>query len=180
MSSKKKTAASQAVQQKTTFYVVAVEKLKQVNGIIGALDLYNISILLEDGTHPPCETVPAKATPTTWYTDYLKTQDIHVKGAEVLGDNTCILYVDTEKTVLSEFLNVKDCDDISEAKGSYAWKTYMIPCHAGTFKESLGSHGETRNKGTKVPEALGFWICAQKEQIGAYPLSTLVEKAFNI
>ena len=161
MSSKKKATAAQAKQ--TTFYVVAVEKLKQVNGIIGALDLYNISILLEDGTHPPCETVPAKATPTTWYTDYLKTQDIHVKGAQDLGGEATILYVDTEKTVLSEFLNVRDCDDISEAKGSYAWKTYMIPCHAGTFKE-----------------ALGFWICAQKEQIGTYPLSTLVEKAFNI
>jgi hypothetical protein len=67
------------------------------------------------------------------------------------------LYVDTEKTDLSEFLNVRDCVDAD----SYAWKTYFIPCHAGTFKE-----------------ALGFWICAQKEDVGPLKLSAIVENAF--
>lgn len=162
MSSKKKTKA--AVPITYTFYVVAVEKIKQVHGIIGPLDLYNVSILLENGSSdnagPPQETVPAGKNPAAWYADYLKTQGIELKGSAEIGSGVYILYVDTEKTDLSEFLNVRDCTG-SDA-GSYAWKTYFIPCHAGTFKE-----------------ALGFWICAQKEDVGPLKLSAIVENAFN-
>jgi hypothetical protein len=155
MSSKKKSTAA-AKPTQCTFYVVAVEKIKQVNGIIGPLDLYNVSILLE-GTAPPQETVPAGKNPAAWYADYLKTQGIETKGSAELGQGMYALYVDTEKTDLSEFLNVRDCVDAD----SYAWKTYFIPCHAGTFKE-----------------ALGFWICAQKEDVGPLKLSAIVENAF--
>jgi hypothetical protein len=157
MSSKKKSATKTAPTQ-CTFYVVAVEKIKQVHGIIGPLDLYNVSILLE-GTAPPQETVPAGKNPAAWYADYLKTQGIETKGSAELGQGMYALYVDTEKTDLSEFLNVRDCVDADA--DAYAWKTYFIPCHAGTFKE-----------------ALGFWICAQKEDVGPLKLSAIVENAF--
>lgn len=161
MSSKKKTAKtttkSEPVSQ-ATFYVVAVEKIKQVNGIIGPLDLYNVSILLE-GAQPPQEKVPAGKNPVAWYADYLKTQGIETRGSADLGNGAYALYVDTEKTDLSEFLNVRDAGAVDP--GTYAWKTYFIPCHAGTFKE-----------------ALGFWICAQKEDVGPLKLSTIVENAF--
>ena len=156
MSSKKKSTATAAKPTQCTFYVVAVEKIKQVHGIIGPLDLYNVSILLE-GTAPPQETVPAGKNPAAWYADYLKTQGIETKGSAELGQGMYALYVDTEKTDLSEFLNVRDCTEAD----SYAWKTYFIPCHAGTFKE-----------------ALGFWICAQKEDVGPLKLSAIVESAF--
>jgi hypothetical protein len=159
MSSKKKSAGA-AKPTQCTFYVVAVEKIKQVNGIIGPLDLYNVSILLE-GTAPPQETVPVGKNPAVWYADYLKTQGIETKGSAELGQGMYALYVDTEKTDLSEFLNVRDCTEACADANTYAWKTYFIPCHAGTFKE-----------------ALGFWICAQKEDVGPLKLSAVVENAF--
>lgn len=155
MAPKKKTET----QQKHTYYVVAVESPKKTTGIIGALDIYVAHILLENGISPPQELCQPGVDPITWYRTHLETQDIYTWGGAAFDANSSIIYVDTAKTNVDEFMNVRGLSP-TELEGSMAWRSFIIPCHAGTTKE-----------------ALGFWVCAQKEMIGTQPLSALLTNA---
>lgn len=164
MAPKKKNSAvepqlTQTPPQKHTYYVVAVEPPKKVTGIIGALDIYVIHILLENGTTPPQELSQPGVDPTLWYRAHLETQDIYSSGGHTLDDTSSIIYVDTTKTVVDDFMNVRGLS-AAELTGSMAWRSFIIPCHAGTTKE-----------------ALGFWVCAQKETVGKHTLATLFSDA---
>jgi hypothetical protein len=165
MAPKKKTVpeatAPAQVQQKHTYYVVAVEPPKKVTGIIGALDIYVAHILLENGSSPPQELCQPGVDPIAWYRSHLETQDIYTSGGAAFGEAS-IIYVDTAKTNVDEFMNVRGLSP-AELEGSMAWRSFIIPCHAGTTKE-----------------ALGFWVCAQKEMIGGQPLSALLTNALAL
>jgi hypothetical protein len=166
MAPKKKTVPETQVQQKHTYYVVAVESPKKTTGIIGALDIYVTHILLENGTTPPQELCQPGVDPIAWYRSHLETQDIYTCGGAAFDDGTSagasIIYVDTAKTNVDEFMNVRGLSP-AELEGSMAWRSFIIPCHAGTTKE-----------------ALGFWVCAQKEMIGTQPLSALLTNALAL
>jgi hypothetical protein len=162
MAPKKKTVPETQVQQKHTYYVVAVEPPKKVTGIIGALDIYVAHILLENGSSPPQELCRPGVDPIAWYRSHLESQDIYTSGGEAFGPSESIIYVDIAKTNVDEFMNVRGLSP-AELEGSMAWRSFIIPCHAGTTKE-----------------ALGFWVCAQKEMIGGQPLSALLTNALAL
>ena len=157
MPPKKKT-----IQTKHTYYVVAIDPPKKVTGIIGPLDLYVIHILLENGNTPPQENTKADTKDQiTWYREHLKTQGIIIHASEPVDADSSILYVDMKETNIDEFMNVRGLS-AEELEGTIAWRSFMIPCHAGTAKE-----------------ALGLWVCAQKEMIGNRPLSSIITQALE-
>lgn len=158
----RKKATAPKVNTKHTYYVVAIESPKKVTGIIGPLDIYTVHLLLENGTSPPQEnTRPDTEDQITWYRTHLETQEIFTLGGHSMDSTSSIVYVDTGKTNIDEFTNVRGLKE-EELAGTIAWRSFIIPCHAGTAKE-----------------AIGFWVCAQKEMIGSIPLTTILTDALS-
>jgi hypothetical protein len=144
---------------KHTYYVVATEAPRQFQGIICPIDLYKLHVLLEGGTMPLSGTDTVAA-----YRKHLETQGISFSRVQSLRPDTHILWVDTAKTDLYSYAFLRDLDPAEWADPStVAWKTYYIPCQAGTKKE-----------------ALGFWVCAQEERLGGMTCAELFQASLGI
>lgn len=152
----------QKQQKKNTYYVVALENPKRFDGIIGAIDLYTFHMLLTHGTTLLQEPYNAsKKNQIDWYAEQLKEQEIHVKSTHLISEGNYLIIVDTEKTNVDDYMNWRDIESTDDSS-VLAWRSYSIPCHAGTKKE-----------------ALGFWVCAQKESYGQYTLANIIEHTFR-
>ena len=119
-----------------SFFVYAKEEPKQFEGILGKIDLYTIHMLLAGGKKVIVESFNGTAeNALTWYTEYMKEQDIHFKSSKIIG-TTIWIEVDLEKTPVDEFTQAHDVED-SDME-SLAWKIFWYPCIAGTKQECLG------------------------------------------
>jgi hypothetical protein len=157
-----KEAKKPTPEQKHTFYVVASEPPCQFNGIIGPLDLYKLHVLVEGSTQPLQESSPALGPDAVaWYRAHLETQGLTFTHTKSINPIVHILWVNTETTPLDSYGHVRTLSAEERADPTMiAWKTYYIPCHAGTKKE-----------------ALGFWVCASQEQFGPLTCAELFEAA---
>ncbi len=139
------------VNEKQTFYVVAVEPPRHFHGIIGPLDLYKIHVLVEGTGQPLQEVCPLSSDDAaSWYRSHLESQGLTFTKTQSITPIVHILWVNTETTSLDSYaqFNSLSAEERTDP-GVSAWKTYYLPCHAGTKKE-----------------ALGFWVCASQEKIG--------------
>jgi hypothetical protein len=154
---KKRAPKAQPTPIKHTFYVVAVESPRRFNGIIGPLDLYKIHVLVEGSGQPLQEICPAE--PVAWYRSHLESQGIAFTEAKSLSDTCHVLTVNSAETQLDSYAQYNSLSAEERADPAVtAWKTYYIPCHAGTKKE-----------------ALGFWVCAAQEKLGPLSCAELFE-----
>jgi hypothetical protein len=147
---KKKVQANAPTPSLNKYYIVAVETPKTFTGIIGPLDVYTVHFLLTDGK----STLKSYSNESQIATE-LADQGIYIQRISPLGPGEYIIYVDNHRTNVAEFSNWKSTDD----PAALSWRTYIYPCHKGTTKE-----------------ALGFAVCAKKEAIDNYSLSSLFTK----
>ena len=156
--------------EKHTFYVVAVEPSRQFQGIISPLDLYKVHVLVEGGTAPLQDTYSGSSDAAlAWYKAHLESQGIVFTKTKTLPTSphqgpAHILWVDMETTPLDSYAHVRTLADEERTDPSIlAWKTYYIPCTAGTKKE-----------------ALGFWVCAAAERLGPKSCAELFEEVIGL
>ena len=142
-------------QSKTKFIVYDYEKPKNFNGILGSIDVHYFNLLLMGGTAILEEEVPKKVDPVVWYSELLEQQDIYISEGHVDLNGNVWLRIDAEKTPINEFSTWTDLAD--SQKDDLAFRSFWIPCKAGTTKECLG-----------------LWISAKEESIGL-PLSNVLE-----
>ena len=148
----KKKASAQAPNANALnkYYIVAVETPKTFTGIIGPLDVYTVHFLLTDG-----KSTLKSYSNESQIANELAEQGISIRQISPIGPGEHIIYVDTDRTNIAEFSNWKSTDDPT----ALTWRSYIYPCHKGTVKE-----------------ALGFAVCAKKESIDNYSLSSLFTK----
>lgn len=151
--------------QKHTFYVVALEGPSQFNGIIGPLNLYKLHVLVEGGSQPLQEEYKGAAVDAAaWYSAHLKSQGLTFTHVQTFDTHCHLLWVDLETTPLDSYAHVKNLTAEERADPAViAWKTYYIPCQAGTKKE-----------------ALGFWVCAAQERLGPLSCAQLFETTLGL
>jgi hypothetical protein len=159
-----------AAPAKHTFYVVGVEAARQFHGIICPLDLYKIHVLVEGGTQPLQESYSGSSeSALAWYKAHLESQGIVFTKTKTLttGHNqgpAHVLWVDLEATPLDSYAHVRTlADDERTDPSILAWKTYYMPCTAGTKKE-----------------ALGFWVCAASERLGPKTCAELFTEVIGL
>ena len=151
--------------QKHTFYVVALEGPSQFNGIIGPLDLYKLHVLVEGGSQPLQEEYKgAAADAAAWYSAHLESQGLSFTHVQTIQPHIHFLWVNLETTPLDSYAHVTNLSAEQKADPAViAWKTYYIPCQAGTKKE-----------------ALGFWVCAAQERLGPLSCAQLFESTLGV
>ena len=151
--------------QKHTFYVIALEGPSQFNGIIGPLDLYKLHVLVEGGSQPLQEEYRgAVADAAAWYSTHLESQGLSFTHVQTIQPHIHFLWVNLESTPLDSYAHVTNLSAEQKADPAViAWKTYYIPCQAGTKKE-----------------ALGFWVCAAQERLGPLSCAQLFESTLGV
>lgn len=118
--------------------IYAKETPKKFSGILGEIDLYTIHLFLLAGHQGISETIET-ANPVEFYNSFLNDQDMTVKSSRmenVNGLKRIWIEVDTEKTPIAEYTQWNQCEPTDT--DTLAWKSYWIPCTAGTTKECLG------------------------------------------
>jgi hypothetical protein len=118
--------------------IYAKEPPKKFSGILGDIDLYTIHLFLVAGHDGIFETIEAQ-NPLDFYTSFLKEQDMCIRSSRmeiVQGIKRVWIEVDTEKTPISEYTQWNQCSPTDT--DTLAWKSYWVPCTAGTTKECLG------------------------------------------
>jgi len=151
--------------QKHTFYVVAFEVPSQFNGIIGPLDLYKVHVLVEGGSQPLQEEYKGSAADAAvWYRTHLESQGLTFTHVQSIQSHVHLFWVNLETTPLDSYAHVRNLSAEERADPNViAWKTYYIPCQAGTKKE-----------------ALGFWVCAAQERLGPLSCAELFESTLGL
>jgi len=128
------------------------------NGLLGPVDLHKYHFLLQDGRHIIEESLPSNIDPISYYEDSLQSQEMVVKKSWRDGNNIYI-EVDGDATHIESFTQYHEVSS-NEEEDTLAWKTYWIPCNAGTTKECLG-----------------LMVCAATEHLGNNIfLSQILEK----
>jgi hypothetical protein len=121
-----------------TFIFYTPPKMKKFNGILGEIDLYHIQLLLAGGKYLVEEQYDGE-DPVKWYTEIMKDQSIYISNSKIQtykGKKYIWMEIDAEKTPIEEFMTA---DQVTEGDMDVlAWKTFYIPCTAGTKTECLG------------------------------------------
>jgi hypothetical protein len=120
------------------FIVYARLPKRQVEGILGELDIYTFYFLLAGGKHTIQETYTG-TNPEEWYSEFLREQGIIVKESYSTQTKTKTfiwMEVDEAKTPIHEFTQAEDIpEDDLETLG---WRRILVPCEKGTVRECLG------------------------------------------
>ncbi len=128
------------------------------NGLLGPIDLHKYHFLLHNGRQILEETLPSNIDPVSYYEDSLQSQEMVVKKSWKDG-NMIYIEIDGEATQIESFTQYHEVSS-NEDEDTLAWKTYWIPCNAGTTKECLG-----------------LMVCAATENLGNNLfLSQILEK----
>ena len=132
------------------------------NGLLGPIDLHKYHFLLQDGKQIIEESLPSNIDPITYYQESLQSQDMVVKQS-FKDDNKIYIEIDAQATQIESFTQYYELSSSSE-EDTLAWKTYWIPCNAGTTKECLG-----------------LMVCAATEHLGHNMfLQQILDKVMNI
>lgn len=123
----------------TNYYYVIYAKDKVANfpnGLLGPIDLHKYHFLLHNGKYVIEETLPSSVDPIKYYEDSLQSQDmVIIKSYK--DDNIVYIEIDPEATQIESFTQYYELSSSAD-EDTLAWKTYWIPCNAGTTKECLG------------------------------------------
>lgn len=122
------------------YYFIVYARLpkRQVEGILGELDIYTFQFLLSGGKHCIQETYTG-TNPEEWYTEFLREQGIMIQESHVTQSKTRTyiwMEVNAEETPIDEFTQAEDVaeDDFD----TLAWRRIVIPCEKNTVRECLG------------------------------------------
>ncbi len=141
------------------YIIYAKDKVKTFpNGLLGPIDLHKYHFLLQNGREILEETLPSNIDPIAYYEDSLQSQEMVVRKSWKDG-STIYIEIDGEATHLESFTQYYELSTDAD-EDTLAWKTYWIPCNAGTIKECLG-----------------LMVCAATEHLGKnLVLSQILEK----
>ncbi len=143
------------------YVIYAKDKVKTFpNGLLGPIDLHKYHFLLQNGKHILEETLPSNIDPIAYYEESLQSQEMVVRKSWKDG-NIIYMEIDGDATNIASF--TQDYELTQEDDDTLAWKTYWIPCNAGTTKECLG-----------------LMVCASTENLGCNMfLSQILEKVMT-